>query len=209
MLSLVELFFNGIAGATPTVFLQDRLVHVFKPLWASIDRVVSEKKVLGGRLMSQVAQVKAVAVDSLLNRFGKDLEAAILFGSWARGEPSELSDLDFFVIVRGLPKETVRRRYMVYEALTPLMRKFKRQVSVIEADTEEIGKHITPLLIDIAHDGIILYDRDGRVEGFLKRVRDAVKKAGLTRYRTSDGRYGWKPAQDLKPGEVFIVKLED
>jgi len=75
ILSLVGLFFNGIARATPTVFLQDRLMYVFKPLWASIDGVVWGKKVLGRRFMSEVAQVKAVAVESLHNRFGKDLEA--------------------------------------------------------------------------------------------------------------------------------------
>ena len=153
--------------------------------------------------------VKAMAVESLLNRFGEDLEAVILFGSCARGEAVELSDFDFFVVVRGLPKQPVRRRYMVYDALTPILREFKREVSVIEADAEEIGKQITPLLINIAHDGIILYDRAGRMGDLLRRVRDAVKKAGLVRYKTREGKYGWKPSQKLKPGEVFIIQLED
>lgn len=32
-----------------------------------------------------VTKIKAVAVRSLLNRFGEDLEAVVLFGSCARG----------------------------------------------------------------------------------------------------------------------------
>lgn len=166
-------------------------------------------KALGRCSKPDVAEIKAVAVGSLINRFGEDLEAVILFGSWARREAAELSDLDFLVIARGLPKEPVRRRYVVYDALTPVLREFKRQVSVIEADAEEIGKQITPLLINIAHDGVILYDRAGRVGDLLRRVRDAVKRAGLTRYKTRNGKYGWKPSQGLNPGEVFTVQLED
>lgn len=98
---------------------------------------------------------------------------------------------------------------MVYDALTPILREFKHEVSVIEADTEEIGKQITPLLIDIAHDGIILYDKVGRIEALLRRVRNAVKKAGLVRYKTRDRKYGWKPSQELRSGEIFTIQLED
>lgn len=103
----------------------------------------------------------------------------------------------FFVVVHGLPKEPVRRRCVVYDALTPVLRKFKRDVSVIEVDAKDVGRQITPLLINIAHDGIILYDRDGRIGDLFNRVESAVKKAGLVRYKTSDGKYGWSPVKSL------------
>ena len=156
-----------------------------------------------------ISDIKIIATDSLLNRFGQNLEAVVLFGSCARMEAVEWSDIDFFVVVHGLPKEIVRRRYMVYDALTPVLRRFKRDVRVIEVDSKDVERQITPLLINIAHDGIILYDKDGRIERLFNRVKSAVKKAGLVRYKTSDGKYGWKPSQELKPGEVFIVQLED
>jgi len=107
-----------------------------------------------------------------------------------------------------LPKEPVRRRYVVYDALTPVLRKFKRDVSVIEVDARDVGRQITPLLINIAHDGIILYDKNGRIESLFNKVKSAVKKAGLVRYETREGKYGWKPCRELKPGEVFVVQLE-
>lgn len=156
-----------------------------------------------------VREIKTIATGSLLDRFGQDLEAVVLFGSCARMEAVERSDIDFFVVVQGLPKEPVRRRYVVYDALTPVLRKFKRDVSVIEVDAKDVGRQITSLLINIAHDGVVLYDRDGRIKSLFNKVKSAVKKAGLVRYKTCEGTYGWKPGQELKPGEVFIVKLED
>lgn len=156
-----------------------------------------------------VRKIKTIATSSLLNRFGENLEAVVLFGSCARMEAVERSDIDFFVVVHGLPKEPVKRRYMVYDALTPVLRKFKRDVRVIEVDAKDVGRQITPLLINIAHDGIVLYDRDGKIEGLFNNVKSAVKKAGLVRYKTREGKYGWKPTQELKPGEVFIIQLED
>lgn len=156
-----------------------------------------------------VREIKRIATGSLLNRFGENLEAVVLFGSCARVEAVERSDIDFYVVVRGLPEEPLRRRYMIYDALTPVLRKFKRDVSVIEVDIKDIGRQITPLLINIAHDGIILYDKNGKTEDLFNRVKNAVKKAGLARYKTRDGKYGWKPSRELEPGEVFVVQLED
>lgn len=156
-----------------------------------------------------IEDIKTIATRSLLDRFGENLEAVVLFGSIARKEAAEQSDIDFFVVIHNLPKEPVRRRFMVYDTLTPILRKFKRDVSVIEVDAGDIGRQITPLLINIAHDGIILYDKHGKIGRFFSRIRSAVKKAGLVRYKTRDGKYGWKPSQELKPGEVFVVQLED
>lgn len=153
-------------------------------------------------------EIKTLATGSLLSGFGKNLEAVVLFGSCARMEAAERGDIDFFVVVHDLPKEPVRRRYVVYDALTPVLRKFKRDVSVIEVDARDVGRQITPLLINIAHDGIILYDKNGRIESLFNKVKSAVKKAGLVRYETREGKYGWKPCRELKPGEVFVVQLE-
>jgi predicted nucleotidyltransferase len=86
-----------------------------------------------------VGEIKRLATASLLNRFGENLEAVVLFGSYSRTEAVEESGIDFFVVVRGLPKELVRRRYMVYDALTPVLRRFKRDVSVIEVNAEDVG----------------------------------------------------------------------
>lgn len=43
-----------------------------------------------------VREIKTIATGSLLDRFGQDLEAVVLFGSCARMEADERSDIDFF-----------------------------------------------------------------------------------------------------------------
>lgn len=50
----------------------------------------------------------------------------------SRTEAVEESNIDFFVVVRGLPKELVRRRYMVYDALAPVLRRFNHTKLLIE-----------------------------------------------------------------------------
>jgi len=153
-------------------------------------------------------EVEDVALGSLRERFGDRLEAVVLFGSYAREEAVQLSDVDFFIVVRGLPTDPVERRLHVYESLTPVIRRFKVDVNVIEMDEREIGKSLTPLLVNIAHDGLILFDRNGRITSFFERLRGAVKKAGLVRFRTNDGKYGWRPARQLQRGEPLVVKVE-
>jgi predicted nucleotidyltransferase len=163
-------------------------------------------QVVGSRVSCRIREAGDIAVKSLLNRFGDDLEAVVLFGSSARGEASELSDLDFFVVVQGLPRELLERRRVVYDALTPVAKKFRVSIGVIETDKEELGKTITPLLLNIAHDGVILYDREGNVVSLFERLREALKRAGFVRYRTQDGKYGWKLDRELQPGEVWLIE---
>jgi len=158
-----------------------------------------------------VKEIKEVAVKSLISRFDERLEAVVLFGSHARNKVTEKSDIDLFVVIEGLPKDPAKRGRVVYRVVSPpLLRKFKCDVTVIEVEAKDIGKgkELTPLLINIAQDGIILYDKRRRIEEFFTRIRKAVRKAGLTKYETADGKYGWKPRRKLGLGEVFEVRLE-
>ncbi len=159
-------------------------------------------------MSKNIKEVGDVAVRSMYERFGDRLQTVVLFGSHAREEAAKLSDVDFFVVVRGLPTDPVERRLDVYESLTPIVRRFRIDVSVIEMDEREIGRSLSPLLINIAHEGLILYDRDGRITTFFERLREAVKRAGLVRFRTSDGKYGWRPVRQLQRGERLVIRVE-
>ena len=52
-----------------------------------------------------VAEIKEVAIKSLISRFGDRLEAIVLFGSRARKKVTEWSDIDLFVVIEDLPKD--------------------------------------------------------------------------------------------------------
>lgn len=137
-------------------------------------------------------------VENLQNRFSDHLVAVALFGSAARGETGERSDLDFLVVLRGIPKN-LERRYQVYKPIHDAVTMQSRRmtdITVIDLDEEFIKDEdveITPLMLNIAADAIILYDPEGRLASFIERVRRLIQVAGLERYRTKDGKYGWKP----------------
>lgn len=152
------------------------------------------------------AEIREVAVGCLVEELGEKLIGLALFGSIARGEGSERSDLDFFVVTRGMEGGREQRRIRVYNILAPVNKKFRRDISVFTLEGDEI-RDVTPLLINIAHDAVILFDRERYLEKLFERIREAVRKAGLVPYRTRDGKTGWKTERKLKWGEVIEVKL--
>jgi len=130
------------------------------------------------------------------------LVAVALFGSAARGEAAEGSDLDFLVVLREVPK-SLERRYEVYrpirDALTMKPRRV-RDITAIDIDEEFINDEnveITPLMLNIASDASILYDPKGQLASFLQRIQRLIEVGGLERYRTKDGKYGWRPKRGV------------
>jgi predicted nucleotidyltransferase len=140
------------------------------------------------------------ACENLVKRLGDRVVAVALFGSRARGEASEKSDFDFFVVVRDFDERD--RRFKIYHCLHSVV---KRDVTVIDVDEDELFREdlrIDSLLLNIIWDSVILYDPTGRLRELFERVKDAVKDK-LERYRTRDGKYGWKP----KSGELGVIEV--
>jgi predicted nucleotidyltransferase len=140
------------------------------------------------------------ACENLVKRLGDRVVAVALFGSRARGEASERSDFDFFVVVRDFDEKD--RRFKIYHCLHSVV---KRDVTVIDIDEDELFREdlkIDSLLLNIIWDSVILYDPTGRLRELFERVKGAVKDK-LERYRTRDGKYGWKP----KSGELGVIEV--
>lgn len=63
-------------------------------------------------------------------------------------------------------------------------------------------REINSLLLNVYWDSVVVYDGDGAVDAFLRRVREKIAKSGLKRVR--DGRaYCWVLPEPLK--EVKIL----
>ena len=154
------------------------------------------------------SKIKTEIVEALKNNLGYRFKACVLFGSVARSVAHEKSDIDLLVVTKGLSKNTVKRRSLIQAALTEVRNKLKRDISIVDFELREF-EDVTPLLINIAHDGVILYDKDRKITKLFDKIRKAVKKAGLVRYYTPTGKYGWKPIRPLKRGERIVVKLEE
>jgi hypothetical protein len=126
-------------------------------------------------------------VTSLRNALGERLIAIVLFGSRARGEADEASDWDLLLIARDLPVRTLQRHVTLKRALPP---GWRGRTALLSRTSEEFESRLPALYLDIAHDGIILYDPTGYVKQKLARIRQLRREAGLVR-RERAGQLIW------------------
>jgi len=148
-----------------------------------------------------VEMLRKASID-LKRVFGDRFVGLMLFGSYARGEASEGSDVDVLVVLRGLKGLKVRSE--IYKVIS---KRVGKPLTLIDLSLEELLRddlEVTPLLLNALYDGIIIYDETGILERLKGKVLELISKAQLVRYKTPDGRYGWKRVDD-KPLEVVEV----
>ncbi len=115
-----------------------------------------------------------------------ELVAVALFGSCARGDDTEKSDIDVLLIANQLPSDLFERQQMVKEPIWGLS---TRRVSVLARTVDEFSADVSPLHLDLALDAVILYDSQHFLASKLARVRELIAEAGLA--RSADLRWKW------------------
>jgi predicted nucleotidyltransferase len=144
---------------------------------------------------------------SLESTLGGTIEAAILFGSIARNEATDRSDIDILVVGEVARKGFSEANRIVYQALEKVRTVNKRDTSVVVSTYEELAK-VNSFVINVAFDGIIFCDATGRVTRLFAKIKQALSK-GWVRYRTPDGCYGWMPNRPVSFGERLTLSVED
>lgn len=133
------------------------------------------------------------------------IKAVLLFGSRARAESRKRSDVDLLVLHKGHDVEDiVVRRRMIYRIIKEAIGEDFEGLTVIDMDLNDFlkPKEVTPLLLNIYWDARVVYDKTGKIEDFLKYVRDRIVRSGLRRVR--DGKaYYWVLPEPMR--EVRIL----
>jgi predicted nucleotidyltransferase len=127
-------------------------------------------------------------VDCYRKYLGESLVSMVLFGSRARGEATEASDYDLFIIAKGLPTKPFRRKLFIRR---PLEGQFEGKLCIIAKTPEEVTSAFPSLFLDLSLDGMILYDRDEFFEDLQKKIKKIIGQAGLRR-RKDGGEYYWE-----------------
>lgn len=85
--------------------------------------------------------------------YGKRLKDVILYGSWARGEATEESDIDMVIILEGkvVPGKEIDR---MIDIITEINLKYGVLISVYPVSEEDYSATNSPLLINIRREGI-------------------------------------------------------
>lgn len=138
----------------------------------------------------QRRQALSAVVAALQQGLGDNLVAVALFGSRARGNATEPSDWDLLVIARHLPP-SLFQRHLQLKMLLPVG--WRGQVSLLSYTPEEFEAHLTSLMLDIALDGIVLYDLEAYETQRLTALKRLITNRGL--YRERIGRdliWKWK-----------------
>jgi hypothetical protein len=137
----------------------------------------------------QLAPLDEVVL-TLKRGLGSNLIAVVVFGSRARNDAREESDWDLLVIAYDLPSSVFKRHIWV-KSLLP--RSWRAQASVIAKTPDEFSASLSPLFLDIALDGLILYDTDDFLSTRLAFLRRLIEERGLERQRSqTDFLWRWK-----------------
>lgn len=128
------------------------------------------------------------AVQVLRETFGTDFKALALFGSAAREEETEFSDIDLFAIIENIPRSHFTRS-MLFNRISAS--NFKRRVLILTKTEQEFKSHFPSLYLDLGLDGIIVYDSNNLLGSHFQKIRDLINQAGLSRRRLN-GAFTWE-----------------
>jgi len=145
--------------------------------------------------------------------FGERLVSVCFFGSVVRGDATPESDIDVLVVADRLPPDfgfRVREASPIHERLrkSEAYRTLRAQgrsafISPLFLSPGEVKAH-PPILLDLTDEGVIVYDRDGFLEGILEDIRRRLKELGSKKVKAKKGHY-WILKPDAKPGEVIEI----
>ncbi|QXJ35330.1 nucleotidyltransferase domain-containing protein [Saccharolobus shibatae] len=140
--------------------------------------------------------------------FKDDLISVVLYGSVARGDNRNDSDVDILIVMDNLPRDSMLKRIRLFETkvedklnLDEYWNKgYYVSLSPILKTPEEAGK-ISPLYIDMVYDAVILYDKDEFFTKILQKLKERLTELGAERVRMGKKWY-WILKKDSRFGET-------
>jgi len=140
--------------------------------------------------------------------FKDDLISVVVYGSVARGDNRNDSDVDLLIIMKNLPKDSILKRIRLFET------KVEDKLNLDEywkmgyyislspvLKTPEEAEKFSPLYLDMVYDAVILYDRNYFFTRILQKLRDRLRELGAERVRMGKKWY-WVLKKDSRFGET-------
>ncbi len=85
--------------------------------------------------------------------YGPRLQNMILYGSWARGEATEESDVDLVVVLEGAVKPVLEIGRMI-EIITDINLKYNVLLSVYPTSDSDYADLKSPLMMNVRREGV-------------------------------------------------------
>jgi predicted nucleotidyltransferase len=160
----------------------------------------------------EVRHLLAGLLESLREELGNNLTSVALFGSHARGDTHEGSDVDVLLICRDLPRGQCERQLAFLRAvdrMAPKTEGLRHRGRAWEwapvLKTEAEARYHSPLYLDMTEDAVLLYDRGGFLAGVLDEMRSRMRELGSRRVPLPDGSWYWDLKPSYRPGELVTI----
>jgi len=165
----------------------------------------------GPRIPETIAEPYRTALTAACRAWTMDLGdrlvSIVLFGSVARGQATEDSDVDLVVVAEGFPRRFADRRRPLLESW--VRAKAQAGVGPIEwnlvTKSPDEARFHSPLYLDIVEDGILVVDRGGFFAAILDEMRVRMRALGSRRVFLPDGSWYWDLKPDFRCGEVVEI----
>ena len=174
----------------------DPKLHVFLQHWAnqqelSLNQYCTERLLGGvGRGHPQFQSALLGALYDAIRIHGKDLEGVLLFGSWARGEQREGSDIELLIVLRegvAIKRELYRKWEKTETQLASETSQCLVEPSIVTLPS--LNSLPSSLWAEVSIDGILLFEQTQKIREYLFKVRQAIANGALRRERTHGQNY--------------------
>ena len=108
---------------------------------------------MGRKRPGKVDRVLAEAKALLSAQYADRLKGIVLFGSYARGDFAEESDIDLLVLLRPLP-DPLEERERIFPAICDLSLKHDVVLSLVLMDLDAFRSRRTPLILNAGKEGV-------------------------------------------------------
>jgi predicted nucleotidyltransferase len=101
-------------------------------------------------------EIKPILEDvkkSLKKVYGKQLKGIILFGSYARGDSTEGSDIDIILLLEGI-EDPVAEKEKFFDAIWQLDLRYDTVISILPFDENQFKTRRLPVILNAKREGI-------------------------------------------------------
>jgi predicted nucleotidyltransferase len=101
--------------------------------------------------------IKEELVEGLTGIFQKNISMIILYGSVARGEAADSSDIDIAIIVKEPINQNTKKQFVSWAANMDL--RYERVFSIVDIQESNMKKweHVLPFYQNVRKEGIVLW----------------------------------------------------
>ena len=146
--------------------------------------------------------------------YGENLASLVVFGSVARRDFSQGSDIDLLIVLDratgslgrriGQFSKGMRGYWKSEEYRIAANEDSPRHLQPVVLDIEELKTH-PPILLDMTADALILYDKNRVFEKEMEIVKARMKELGSKRVWLDEKRWYWVLKPGMKIGEVVEI----